>query len=150
MVCIGSVSANCCRISTLILYNLYHFVETELHARVEQAATVAGVKIAPWLRSMARQITLTDFPASWQERSGERSHDSRTDTERFMLRLDGSSQTKLQELVERFGASKAEIIRQLIDQAEPEHFPKSWQIRATEHSLPPMRQQTRNHWEGTR
>ena len=46
-------------------------VDTALHARVEQAATAAGVKIAPWLRSMVRQITITDFPASWQvARSG--------------------------------------------------------------------------------
>jgi hypothetical protein len=151
MVCIGSVSANGCRISTLTLYNLYLFVERELHARVEGAATAAGVKIAPLLRQMVRQITVTDFPAGWQEeRSEERSHDSRTYTERFMLRLDETSQTKLQQLIKRFGASKAEIIRQLINQAEPEDFPPSWQMGAAERSMPPMRQQTRNHRASTR
>jgi hypothetical protein len=82
---------------------------------------------------MVRQITITDFPASWQEATPrERSHDSRTYTERFMLRLDESSQTKLQQLVTQFGTSKAEIIRQLVAQAEPEDFPPSWQMRATE------------------
>jgi hypothetical protein len=49
-----------------------------------------------------------------------------------MLRLDESSQTKLQQLIKQFGASKAEIIRQLIAQAKPEDFPPSWQMRAAE------------------
>jgi hypothetical protein len=43
-----------------------------------------------------------------------------------MLRLDEPSQTKLQQLVKQYGVSKAEIIRQLIAQAEPEDFPKGW------------------------
>jgi predicted transcriptional regulator len=104
-----------------------------LHARVEKAATAAGVKIAPWLRHKVRQITITDFPASWQEaQSEERSHDSCDYDTRFMLRLDDASRTKLQELVERFGASKAEIIRQLIAQAHDDDFPKRWQMRAAE------------------
>jgi hypothetical protein len=91
------------------------------------------VKAAPWLRHMVRQITITDFPASWQEAPPrERFHDSRTYTERFMLRLDESSQTTLQQLIKQFGASKADIIRQLIAQAKPEDFPPSWQMRATE------------------
>jgi hypothetical protein len=42
-----------------------------------------------------------------------------------MLRLDEASRIKLQELVERFDASKAEIIRQLIAQATPKDFPRS-------------------------
>jgi hypothetical protein len=66
----------------------------------------------------------------------ERFHDSRIYTERFMLRLDESSQTTLQQLVTQFGASKAEIIRQLIAQAKPEDFPPSWQMRATERHVP--------------
>jgi hypothetical protein len=49
-----------------------------------------------------------------------------------MLRLDESSQTTLQQLIKQFGASKADIIRQLIAQAKPEDFPPSWQMRATE------------------
>ena len=95
--------------------HLYLYVEAELHEQGEKAATAVGVKIAPWLRHMVRQITMTDFPASWQEsQSEQRSHDSGIYGTRFMLRLDDPSQTTLQRLVEQFGASKAEIIRQLI------------------------------------
>jgi hypothetical protein len=112
--------------------HLYLYVESDLHEQVEKAATAAGVKTAPWLRSMVRQITVTDFPANWlEERSEERSHDSRTYGERFMLRLDEPSRTKLQQLIQPFGTSKAEIIRQLIAQATPDDSPKSWQMRAT-------------------
>ena len=114
--------------------HLYFYVASDLHSRVEKAANAAGMKIAPWLRHMVRRITMTDFPASWQqERSEERSHDSHTYGTRFMLRLDESSQTKLQQLVKQFGASKADIIRQLIAQANDEHFPKSWHKRAAEY-----------------
>jgi hypothetical protein len=113
--------------------HLYLYVESELYERLEKAATAAGMKIAPWLRHMVRQITIEDFPASWrQERSEKRSHDSRTYGKRFMLRLDGPSQTKLQQIVKQFGVSKAEIIRQLVAQAEPEDFPASWQMSAAE------------------
>jgi hypothetical protein len=113
--------------------HLYFSVDTALHARVEQVASAAGMKIAPWLRVMVRQITLTDFPASWEaERFEERSHDSRTYSTRLMLRLDETSQTKLQQLMHQFGASKAHIIRRLFMQATPEDFPVSWHIRATE------------------
>jgi predicted DNA-binding protein len=117
--------------------HLYLYVPSELHEHVEKAAAAAGVKAAPWLRHMVRQITITDFPASWQEATPrERSHDSRTYTTRFMLRLDESSQTKLQQLIKQFGASKADIIRQLIAQAKPEDFPKGWQMRAAERHVP--------------
>jgi hypothetical protein len=117
--------------------HLYLYVASDLHARVEKAATAAGMNIAPWLRHMVRQVTMADVPASWQEaRSEKRSHDSRTYTERFMLRPDEPSQTKLQQLVKQFGASKAEIIRQLIAQAEPEDFPASWQMKAIERPPP--------------
>jgi hypothetical protein len=82
---------------------------------------------------MVRQMTIADFPASWQEARLEgRSHDSRMYGTRFMLRLDEPSQTKLQQLVKQFGASKAEIIRQLVAQANDEDFPKSWQMRPDE------------------
>jgi hypothetical protein len=70
----------------------------------------------------------------------ERSHDSRTYTIRFMLRLDDLSETKLQRLVTQFGTSKAAIIRQLIAQAEPEDFPKGWQMRALERRAQQPRQ----------
>jgi len=113
--------------------HLYLYVASDLHARVEKAATAAGVNIAPWLRHMVRQIMLADFPASWQEpRSEKRSHDSHTYSTRFMLRLDEASQIKLQHLVKRLGASKAEIIRELIAQANEKDFPKSWRMRAAE------------------
>jgi hypothetical protein len=82
---------------------------------------------------MVRQITISEFPASWQEkRSEERAHDSRVYGTRFMLRLDEPSQIKLQQLVQQFGSSKAKIIRHLIAQAEPEDFPPSWHMRAAE------------------
>jgi hypothetical protein len=114
--------------------HLYCYVASDLHEQVRKAAAAAGVNIAPWLRHMVRQITITDFPASWQEATPrERSHDSRTYTERFMLRLDEPSQTALQQLVTQFGASKAEIIRHLIAHAAPDAFPKSWHMRAAEH-----------------
>jgi hypothetical protein len=113
--------------------HLYLYVPSTLHERIEKAATAAGVNIAPWLRHMVRQIAIEDFPASWQEaRLEERSHDSRTYGMRFMLCLDDPSQTKLQQLITHFGASKAEIIRQLITQAEPKDFPSSWHMRAAE------------------
>jgi hypothetical protein len=130
------------------LRHLYFYVDTELYAQVEKAATAIGMKIAPWLRYMVRQISMADFPASWQEaRSEKRSHDSRTYGRRFILRLDDPSQTKLHQLVKQFGASKAEIIRQLIAQANDEDFPKSWHLRAAEPANPRMRRQTRGHRE---
>lgn len=49
-----------------------------------------------------------------------------------MLRLDDPLQTTLQQLINQFGASKAEVIRQLIADAEPEDFPPSWHMRAVE------------------
>jgi hypothetical protein len=132
--------------------HLYLYVASDLYARVEKAATAAGMNIAPWLRHMVRQITIADFPASWQEaRSEERSHDSRTYGTRFMVRLDEPSQVKLQQFIEQFGASKAEIIRQLIAQANAEDFPTSWHMRVAERSVPPIRRrETRNTREITR
>jgi hypothetical protein len=118
--------------------HLYLYVQSDLHERVEKAAIAAGVKFAPWLYHMVRQITISEFPASWQEeRSEAQSHDSRVYGKRFMLRLDEPSQTNLQQFVKQFGASKAEIIRQLIAQANDEAFPKSWQMRAAEHRVKP-------------
>jgi hypothetical protein len=91
------------------------------------------MKTAPWLRAMVRQVTIADFPDSWQEATpSERSHDSLTYTERFMLRLNHMSSLKLQELVDRFDVPKANIIRHLITQATPEDFPKSWHMKAAE------------------
>jgi hypothetical protein len=103
------------------------YVPSGLHAQVQEAAIAAGVKAAPWLRRMVRQITIQDFPASWQEATPrERSHESHTSTARFMLRLDEPSETKLQQLINRFGTSKAAIIRHLLTHATPEDFPRTW------------------------
>jgi hypothetical protein len=109
------------------------YIDVELHERVEQAAAALGVDSAPWLRHMVRQVTTADFPASWQEARVEaRSHDSPRHRARFMLRLDETSRTRLQALVEPFDVSEADIIRQLLAQANVEAFPDSWQRRAAE------------------
>jgi predicted DNA-binding protein len=111
--------------------HFYLYVPSELHEQVEKAAAAAGVKAAPWLRHMVRQVTITDFPASWQEATpGQHSHDSRIYTERFMLRLDDLTREKLKNLSTHFDTSAAEMIRHLIAQAAPEDFPPSWQMRA--------------------
>jgi predicted DNA-binding protein len=116
------------------------YVASALHEQVEKAATAAGLNTAPWLRHMVCQVTLTDFPASWQAATPrERSHDSHTYTERFMLRLDEPSQTKLQQLIKKFGTSQAAIIRHLLAQAKPEDFPKSWHMKASERRVPRVR-----------
>jgi hypothetical protein len=95
--------------------------------------TAAGLPIAPWLRHMVRQIAMEDFPARWQEgRSGGRSHDSRHDDTRFMLRLDDQMREKLEGLSTHFDTSAAEVIRQLVAQATPKDFPRGWQTRAAE------------------
>jgi hypothetical protein len=80
-----------------------------------------------------------------------RFHDSQIYDTRFMLGLDQTAQTKLQQLISHFGASKADIIRQLIRQATIEDFPTSWRMRAAERAMSPMlRRKTRDHREVTR
>jgi hypothetical protein len=82
----------------------------------------------------------TRWPNSWQAATpSERSHDSPTYTQRFMLRLNHTSSLKLQELVDRFAVPKAKIIRHLITQAKPEDFPKSWRTRTTKRRAPRVR-----------
>jgi hypothetical protein len=121
------------------LRHLYFYVASELHEQVKHAAAAAGLKTAPWLSHMVRQIIITDFPASWQEeRPAKRSHDSRTYGTRFMLRLDDPTQEKLEDLSTHFDTSAAEIIRHLIAQAKPEDFPKSWHLRAAERHAPQL------------
>jgi predicted DNA-binding protein len=121
--------------------HLYLYVASDLHEHIEKAATAAGVKIAPWLRHMVHQVTIQDFPDSWQqERSEWRCHDSRTYGKRFMLRLDNLTQEKIEELSAHFDKPAAEIIRHLIAQAKPEHFPKSWQMRAAQRHAQQLRQ----------
>jgi hypothetical protein len=86
---------------------------------------------------MVRQVTIEDFPASWQDTTpSERSHDSRIYTARFMLRLDGPAREKLEDLSTYFDTSAAEIIRHLIAQAAPEAFPTSWHMKAAKRHAP--------------
>jgi hypothetical protein len=95
--------------------------------------SAAGINIAPWLRSKMCRVTTTDFPDSWQGVTPEeRSYDSRIYNTRLMLRLDETSQTKLPQLMQQFGTSKANIICQLMLQATPEDFPTSWHMRTAE------------------
>src|ERR671915_391290 len=48
------------------LTSCFFMVDAELHRQVREAAQVAGVDVAPWLRHMMRQIRKEDFPKSWQ------------------------------------------------------------------------------------
>jgi hypothetical protein len=111
-------------------------LEPELRERVEAAATTAGGDISAWLRHAVQQVTVADFPVSWQvasaeqKRTPQRSHDSRQDGKRFMPRLDNTSLGKLDAFTEFFLASRADVIRQLIIQATPKVFPKSWHLAA--------------------
>jgi hypothetical protein len=109
------------------------YVASELHQQVQQVAAALGVKTAPWLRQMIRQVTPEDFSASWHEgHAEERSHDSRRYGKRFMLRLDDPTWGKLDALSTHFKTSGAEIIRQLLAQATPGTFPASWHLRVVE------------------
>jgi hypothetical protein len=113
-------------------------LEPELRERVDAAATAAGGDISAWLRHAVHLITAADFPASWQATSAEhkrapqRSHDSRQYGTRFMLRLDEASLSKLDAFTQVFVTSRADVIRQLIMQATPKVFPKSWHLAAAE------------------
>lgn len=87
-------------------------------------------------RHLMRQITVADFPASWQAdpldpaspSADERSHDSRHDGKRFMLRLDDPTWEKLEEFSKHFDQSAAEIIRQLVHHTTLKDFPAAWQM----------------------
>jgi hypothetical protein len=108
-------------------------LEPELLHQVQDAAVARGVTMAAWLREGVRQVAANDFPASG--RAGEpagRSHDSRYYGQRFMLRLDETTTSQLQHLVEHFERPRAEIIRQLTAQATPEDFPESWRLAVAE------------------
>jgi hypothetical protein len=80
-----------------------------------------------------RQITITDVPASWQEeRSKERSHDSRTYDTGFMLRFGHLTRETLEALSTYGNTPASEIIAASSAQAIPEDFPMSWQMKALE------------------
>ena len=109
--------------------HLYLYVASDLYEHVQRAATTAVVKVAPWLRHMVRQVTITDFPASWQEERLEgRSHDSHVYDKRYMIRLDDMTWEKLEDFSRHFDTSAAAIIRQLVAQATIEDFPQAWQM----------------------
>jgi predicted transcriptional regulator len=109
-------------------------LEPELLQQMQEAAAVYGASMAAWLREAVRRVTRDDLPDSWRTGViGGRSHDSQTYGKRFRLRLDETTTQKLQEFVEQFGRSRAEIIRQLVAQATPEAFPTSWRLAAAEH-----------------
>jgi hypothetical protein len=108
---------------------VHMLIDAELFQRVQDAAAAHGASVAAWLRLAMRHITLEDFPASW--RVGEtspRSHESGHYQRRFMLRLDDETSHKLETLTCAFDRPAAEVIRQLIGQAKPEDFPRSWQV----------------------
>jgi predicted transcriptional regulator len=112
----------------------------ELLQQVQDAAEAHGASVAAWLRHGVRHVRISDFPPSWQvaETTG-RSHDSPLHSQRFMLRLDADTQTKLQALTQAFDRSAAEVIRQFIAQATLEDFPQSWQMAAMERRPPEAR-----------
>jgi predicted transcriptional regulator len=112
-------------------------VEPDLLHQVQEAAERHSVPVAAWLRQAMRQVTHKDFPPSWHAEAARggrpRSHDSRYYGQRFMLRLDDETSTKLGTLMQTFDRTAAEIIRQLIAQAKSEDFPPSWQLAVEEH-----------------
>jgi predicted transcriptional regulator len=124
--------------------HIFITIERELHEQVHEAAMGAGGNVTPWLRHLMLQVAVSDFPASWQTaareptrtgqslRTARRSHDSRDYDTGFMFRLDEAARAKLQDLVEYFAVSRADIIRQLIAQATPEDFPRSWRMKTQE------------------
>jgi predicted transcriptional regulator len=108
-------------------------LEPELIQQVQEVAAAQGVSMVEWLREAMRRIAADDFPASWHANEAEgRSHDSGHYGRRFMLRLDNETSSKLETLTQAFNRSAAEVIRQLIVQARPEEFPKSWQLAVDE------------------
>ena len=113
------------------VHMLSMLLESALLQQVQEASAAHGASMAAWVREAVRRVTRDDFPEIWRAGVvGVRSHDSHTYGQRFMLRLDGTTSQKLQELVEQVGRSRAEIIRQLVAQATLEAFPPSWQLAA--------------------
>jgi predicted transcriptional regulator len=104
-------------------------VEPAVMQEVQAAADHQQVSVATWLRHAMRQVTHDDFPASWRAtETAVRSHESGYYHRKFGLRLDEATSQKLEHLTQTFHWSAAEVIRQLVAQAHPEHFPQSWQL----------------------
>jgi predicted transcriptional regulator len=114
--------------------HLVHMLtELEFLRQVQDAADRHGETVAVWLRHALRQVTPDEFPPSW--RVGDTtipSHDSGYDHRKFQLRLDEETSRTLARLTHTFGRSAAEVIRQLVAQANPEDFPQSWQLAVEE------------------
>jgi hypothetical protein len=118
--------------------NLSVQVAAGLRQQVHAAASAAGVSISMWLRHIVQHVTPPDFPASWQPgappkarwedltRVTHPSHDSRTYTWRFILRVDEDTGRKLDRFMQTFERPAAEIIRHLIARATLADFPASW------------------------
>jgi predicted transcriptional regulator len=108
-------------------------LEPELLQQVQDAADIHGASVAAWVRHAMRQVTIEDLPASW--RAGEttgRSHELGYYGRKFGLRLDEETSQKLDTLSPIFHRSAAEVIRQLIDRAQPEDFPQRWHFAVEE------------------
>jgi hypothetical protein len=113
---------------------VHMLVNFELLQQVQDAADAHRTSVAAWVRHAMQQVSIEDFPASWRaEATTIRSHESGYDDRRFQLRLNQATQRRLGSLMLTFDRSAAEIIRQLMTQATPEHFPSSWQVTAHEH-----------------
>jgi hypothetical protein len=110
--------------------HLVHMLaEPAVMQQVQAAADRQQVHVATWLRHAVRQVTPDDFPASWRaEEPAVRSHESVYDHRKFQMRLDEGTWRKLERLTQTFARSAAEVIRQLVTQANPEGFPQSWQL----------------------
>jgi predicted DNA-binding protein len=112
---------------------VHMLVDPELLQQVQEAAAAHGADVAAWERHAMRQVTRDDFPPSWRaEETTVRSHDSGYYDRRFQLRLDPATQRELERLMQTFGRSAADVIRQLIAQATSEDFPSSWEMTAHE------------------
>jgi hypothetical protein len=108
-------------------------LEADLLQQVQDADAAHGVSMGAWLREAMRRITADDFPASWRAAEAPgRSHESGYYHRKFGLRLDAVTSHKLETLTHTFDRPAAEVIRQLIRQARPEEFPKSWHLAAEE------------------
>jgi predicted transcriptional regulator len=104
-------------------------VEPALMQQVQVAADHQRISMATWMREAMRRITPDDFPASW--RAGEtavRSHESGYYDRKFQVRLNEATSRKLETLTTTFHRSAADVIRQLVAQANPEDFPRSWHL----------------------
>jgi predicted transcriptional regulator len=108
---------------------MHMLVEPELLQQVQAAAAAHGVDVAAWERHAIRQVTRDDFPPSWRAvETAPRPHDSGYYGTRFMLRLDEVTLRKLETLTQTFRRSAAEVIRQLVAQANLKDFPPSWEM----------------------